>query len=169
MNLEIKEAVATTCQTLVGYTTNTFPMKSGNCFSVKCSDGSGHRIVNFCIENLQELLNREILEYPIKIGVLREGIAVIHDERIPDEWYDKRFCEVCCPSDLLPVPQRLQHLRDIASGDRKETVLDNGMTIISQTIKPGKHKIDPKYLGEMSMDDGMICINCIPVDNEDPK
>lgn len=124
-------AIRDTGQTLVG-SFGDFPRKFGNCFSVEDEDGKNYRILNFKIENIKELVRRGELSWPIKCEALGEHSAVINDGRIPDDWYMDHFCETCTPLDLLPLPQRLQQLRDIQRGNREE--FDNGIV---------KIKIDP--------------------------
>jgi hypothetical protein len=82
-------------------------------------DGQEYRIVNFGYENMQELQRRG-LTWPVTCKVIGGRTAVINDARIGDRWYDNRYCEVCCPQDLLPPQQLLQHERAIERGDRKE-------------------------------------------------
>lgn len=114
------EATRVAETTLVGTLSNSFPLPSGNCFGVEASDGKGYRILNFVYENLQELLKRGMISFPIKILVLAEHNAVLHDDRIPDDWYLRDFCESCTPCCLLPLHQRLRQLRAIARGTRTE-------------------------------------------------
>ncbi len=96
---------------------------SYNCFSVLTTSGQHYRIVNFNHRNSPfddhtglETLLKNGLTWPIKIAILGPGTAVIQDERIANEHYLTRFCEVCCPMDLLPIPQRLHKAREIAKG-----------------------------------------------------
>jgi hypothetical protein len=110
-------ALRVTNVTLVG-AYGDFPMERGNCFSVFAADGNEYRIVNFVHENMAHLKGRRI-SLPIQIRALADNIAVIHDPRIPDEWYAIRFCETCCPNSLLPLPQALAHERQEAQGVRK--------------------------------------------------
>ena len=125
MNIEdnIKLATDITTVTLVGYF-GEFPMERGNCFSVSVDDERDYRIINFNYENLEKLIEDSVVSFPLKISKLSEGIAIIADERIPDEWYSKRFCETCTPSDLLPVPQKLKHFLDIERGVREEKEIE---------------------------------------------
>jgi hypothetical protein len=119
----IKLATDITTVTLVGYF-GEFPMERGNCFSVSVDDERDYRIINFNYENLEKLIEDSVVSFPLKISKLSEGIAIIADGRIPDEWYSKRFCETCTPSDLLPVTQKLKHFLDIERGIRKETEIE---------------------------------------------
>lgn len=105
-------------QTLVGYFNEDFPREHGNCFGLHVAGDREFRIVNFNAENLQELLKRG-LTYPIKIVPIAKNRAIIHDERIPHDWYQSRWCECCCPDDLLPLPQQLKHHRQELTGERR--------------------------------------------------
>jgi len=105
------KAVQMGFQTMIGVIDRKFPIREGNCFSVYTEKGEEFKIANFCAENLKEL-ERLGLSWPIDIIVLREHIAVIHDKRISDRWYQTEFCEICCPTDLLPLPQILKNMRE---------------------------------------------------------
>jgi hypothetical protein len=140
MNLadNIKLATDITSVTLVGYF-GEFPRERGNCFSVSVDDESDYRIINFNYENLKKLIEDSVVSFPLKISSLSSGIAIIADERIPDEWYSKRFCETCTPSDLLPVPQKLKHFLDIERGIREESEIEIGgrkMKMVSIKVEP---------------------------------
>ena len=95
------------------------PHDRGNCFSVRADDGNEYKIVNFVHENLEALIAAG-LTWPTGIRVLEGRTAVIHDRRIPHNWYQSRFCEVCCPRSLLPLPQTLRHEREVMQGVREE-------------------------------------------------
>jgi hypothetical protein len=120
--------------TLIGVNVNNYPVPHGNCFTVE-TEGKDYKIVNFSLENMEEL-NRLGVEFPVKIHLLNDSRAIIHDERIPTSWYDDRWCEVCCPESLLPYPQRLTHDREIMQGVRTE---HNGGTAIDFTKRPTLH------------------------------
>lgn len=92
--------------TLVGVCSKDFPIDWGNCFSVIASDDRHYRILNFVWENLKNLIEQKGLTYPIEINVIRDGYAIITDERIGKEWYRNEYCRSCCPNDLLSVEQR---------------------------------------------------------------
>jgi hypothetical protein len=131
----VKLATNVTTVTLVGFF-GEYPRKRGNCFSVSVEGEEDYRIINFNHENLEKLIEDKIVSFPIKISKLSEGIAIIADERIPDEWYSKRFCETCTPGDLLPLPQRLKHYLDIERGIRKETIVEiNGKQMKMVSVK----------------------------------
>lgn len=117
---KIELATNITSVTLVGVNTSKFPVSRGNCFSVNTESGKEYRIVNFSVENLEYGLKKKFIEWPIKILPLSDYVAVIHDERIDEAYFDNRYCEVCCPKDLLPPQQRLAHERAIACGARVE-------------------------------------------------
>ena len=108
----IKYATSITSVTLVGIIEDKFPLIHGNCFGVKVkSEDNDYRIVNFYVENLEHVIKEKIIDWPIKIKILENRIAVIHDSKIPDEYYNQGFCTVCCPERLLPVTQKLLHER----------------------------------------------------------
>ena len=115
------DGVSIAWQTLVGTLETTFPKASGNCFGMDTNLGQCYSVVNFYAENLEYLLQQHMITLPIKLLVCPgTDIAVVNDGRIPDNWYRNKFCEVCCPRELLPPTQRLKHLRDIDRGIREE-------------------------------------------------
>lgn len=114
--MKYEKALGITSQTLVGYSQDGFPMKSGNCFSVRTDQGNDYRIVNFNVENWEEM-NRLGLEPPIIIGILDERTAIIQDDRIPDEWYDRHYCAVCCAETYWPINQQLAKNRQRTRGE----------------------------------------------------
>ena len=128
MKLETIDTYEIGMQTLVGCdTSKSPPYKRGNCFSLETKkyinreEGYGegnksYRILNFYVENLKFALKNKLIEWPIKIHPLSDNCAVIHDERIPNDWYSEKFCTCCCPFDLLPFNQKLVELRDRACG-----------------------------------------------------
>jgi hypothetical protein len=124
-------AVGILHSTLIG-SFGSFPRDTGNCFAVMANDGNGYKIVNFNYENLKELTKRGV-SFPFEIKALSDRVAVIHDARIPDQWYSRRFCEVCCPDSLLPLPQRLTHERQEMQGVR---VLIGGGILIKPANSP---------------------------------
>lgn len=123
--MEIFQAVGIGETTLLGYLSDARPQEYGNCFGVHLEGNAGAmKIVNFNLENLDALVKEHGLTWPIKVaqlGIASYGyrIGVIHDERIDNRWYQTRFCEVCCPDELLPITQKLQHARDEALGARR--------------------------------------------------
>ena len=113
-------ATKITCQTCLGVHGDKFPLDHGNCFSLRTEEGD-FKIINFVLENLEHALQEGKISWPIKIKTLSsEHHAVVHDERFPDSWYQPRFCEVCCPKYLLPMPQLLTYERQVVRGQRVE-------------------------------------------------
>lgn len=131
MNYKTVKAICIEGHTLIG-SYGDFPRSSGNCFTVKGKNGKNYRIVNFIYENLMEL-EKQGLTWPVEIEVLEENIAVINDPRVADRWYLSKFCEVCCPESLLPVPQLLQHKRMELRGERRTK--DGWTTLFAQNPK----------------------------------
>ncbi len=116
------KAISVECQTCLGAL---FPKDEDgpcgvNCFSVKSDDGKTYRIVNFYVENLNRLIDKKGLTWPVECKVLGPKTAIIHDPRIGERWYNKNYCEICCPKELLPCNQRDIHERDIMRGRRQE-------------------------------------------------
>lgn len=107
-------------QTLVGVQRGPYPLRSGNCFSVFVPGHDHRRVINFVYENLTELIKAGVIQWPLRVLLFQDDLALVHDERIPHDWYTQGWCEVCTPQHLLPPPQRLRHLRDIATGRRTE-------------------------------------------------
>jgi hypothetical protein len=117
-------------RTMVGFSNKGEPpYESGNCFGVyrqkvtrdDVISGSvtQYKIVNFNADNLDALLKLG-LKWPIQCKVLLGRIAIIHDPRIGERWYSNRYCETCCPTDLLPITQIQRHERETMRGDREE-------------------------------------------------
>lgn len=114
------KATGITSVNLVGYINTEFPMKYGNCFSVKTVQGE-YRIVNFNHENLEELLRTKVVSFPITITPLGDfHAAIIADERIPNEWYSTHFCSSCTPREYTSPVERLRQILDIKRGKRVE-------------------------------------------------
>jgi len=143
MNIKenLKLATDITTVTLVGFLGD-YPRERGNCFSVSVEGERDYRIINFNYENLEKLIEDNVVSFPLKISKLSDRIAIVADERIPDEWYSKRFCETCTPSDLLPIPQRLKHLLDIERGIREEREIE----IDGKKMKMVSIKVEPKII-----------------------
>ncbi len=100
------------------------PFTHGNCFGVHTgqriwSKEPSYKIVNFNVENLRHLLEAG-LTWPIEIFPISERHALIHDKRIPREFYDKEYCSLCCPRDLWPEPQRMEWERRVMRGEIEE-------------------------------------------------
>lgn len=97
-----------------------YPLKRGNCFGmqVKTSEhlNKEFRILNFCYENLKALLDTKIVEFPIKVLMVSDNCAVVHDTRIPHDWYTP-FCNSCTPLELMAPERRLLKWRMVESGE----------------------------------------------------
>lgn len=135
-------------QTMIGICDKNYPIKGGNCFSMDTKEGREYRILNFGVENLNELIRRG-LELPVRLHVLREGesrgIAVLNDERIDNQWYNQDLCTVCTPYDILNLTQRLKIWRDEESGYRERRIYEDGTIMISydfkKIVKVHKHNL----------------------------
>jgi len=150
-----------TTTTLIGVMLDKFPSDRGNCFSILATDDKQYRIVNFHYENIKMVIELGI-EIPIKIQILGNGMAIIHDERIPDEWYNNKFCEVCCPERLLPYPQILTHQRQIARGERN---VGNEIISIDFSKSPKLPKEDQKDIIYAKYGVKMKARSVIPIKN----
>ncbi len=78
----------------------------GNCFSVWANNRLSYQIVNIKFEPLKKLMRFGVVAFPIKIKHIGKNRAIIIDERIPQEWLNKRYCSICCPQDLMPEEQQ---------------------------------------------------------------
>ncbi len=158
---DIVEGIEITMETLVG-SFGKYPRKFGNCFSMRTNNDKHYRIVNFNVENLRELIRLEV-KLPVKLLPLRDGTAVICDERIPDEWYNTEYCSVCCPHDLLPHPQQARYIRQIMRGDRREitTEIDGvKMTIVKSRLGGSEKTVG--YKGKTVEDSPLIYAPWLP-------
>lgn len=125
-----------TWTTLIGVIGNEFPISRGNCFSLKCNGGKEYRIVNFYLENLEELIRRG-LTFPIRLKKLVGKKALLDDERISNKWYNDTYCTVCCPDEYLLDTQKMEIDRQIRIGIREEKVLGNGIVGVSVKVNSG--------------------------------
>jgi hypothetical protein len=124
---------------LVGVYSSEWPIKWGNYFSMSAEDGKSYQIVNFWYENLEQLLEHKEIEFPIPLLILDDGYAMIHDPRIPDDWYVKDSVSTCVPRRYHTIHQQAKHQRGIDGGwiEEFDTV---------QKFDMGKQpKIDTKY------------------------
>lgn len=117
-NLPRLQAERITGATMMCVRYPTYPFPSGNCFSVLVATDR-FRIVNFNLENLREAVKRGVT-WPIQIVDLGEGRAMIHDSRIPDDWYAKEFCTVCTPVYMMPIDQQAKRDRHVLQGRIKD-------------------------------------------------
>jgi hypothetical protein len=135
-------------QTLIGSFGN-YPRKHGNCFSMGTDNNDSVRIVNFLVENLEYLLKKKWITYPIKLKSLsdRSGVAIIDDDRIPETFYRKLYCTVCCPSNLLLQEQQDERQRQIESG---ELIIRDGIEI--RKVKATTRKLNAEWTIEPQQD-----------------
>lgn len=154
-------AVCITSETMVGVDTRYIPVRRGNCFSISSEQSNtqkhdyskDYRVLNFFAENLRELIKQKKIDWPVKVLVNDTyRVALINDERIEDNWYQKHFCETCTPECFFPLPQLLRHKRQEARGEREVIVCDNGMKMIKQTIKTKSRKLDKSWTLETKME-----------------
>ena len=83
--------------TLLGVTTQTYPILGGNCFDLLDAAGEEHRVVNFYLENFEEITKRlGMTDVEVKLLPKSDGLWLIADDRIPAEWYSDHYCAVCC-------------------------------------------------------------------------
>lgn len=145
------------------------PFKHGNGFSMISIDDKEYGIVNFYLENLEYLIDEGHITWPIKIKVLKDNYAVIHDERIPHDFYNKYFRG--CPKELWPISQQLEHEREIMYGTIK--IIHTPIGAIEQidtsrrnySLKP--RKLSKEWGIEMSKD--IICDSKIDIESEIAK
>ena len=130
-NFQTTDAVRMTSMTLVAFCNpdRKFPMPAGNCFTVATAAGNDYKILNFGWENLEHLLNEKTVAWPLKIHPLSERYAVLHDPRIPAEYYPDHFCETCTPRRLQPLPQRLRFDLRVQRGEISVTETEFGEII----------------------------------------
>jgi hypothetical protein len=136
----VLRATQVTRVTLVGFIIQDYPSPRGNCFSMEAQDGEQYRILNFNHENLEKLLEEGKVDFPLDLHKLGEGVALLADPRIPDEWYARELCTTCTPRHLLSHPQKLRKHLQIQRGERTETVVEiDGKKMIVTTVK-----VEPK-------------------------
>jgi len=159
-----KNATCVTMQTLIGVSTRRFPVDHGNCFSIKCDNNIQYKIVNFVLENLERLVEKKIINWPIRILPISERHAVIIDERIPEKWYSKKYCEVCCPFDLLPHNQKMSYVRKLLTKEIEEIECQDGSIIVKREFKtPPQRTLKPGWTVQQETDSGIIYCDSIPV------
>lgn len=124
----------TTC---IGVMKTQYPLEYGNCFAVCTENGGSYGIVNFILENLEEAIKRGVT-WPIRLLKLDDRHAIIHDSRIPYNWYKKDWCETCCSKELLPEHQQLEKQRQEERGEIIYTKTKDGfvMTTIDRSKAP---------------------------------
>lgn len=81
------------CQTCIG-SFGDFPRTMGNCFDLISPEGQGIRILNFKLENFEELIRQGVLSLPVRILIVDGRHGVISDPRVPPDWYGD-YCSGC--------------------------------------------------------------------------
>lgn len=81
MNKEYLHVTNAGCQTLMACMNLTFPSEYGN----RISYGS-RELINLNAENLDYLLDKGILSYPIKLEIVDERTLLAADDRIPQDF-----------------------------------------------------------------------------------
>jgi hypothetical protein len=95
---EVINAVEYSGGTMVG-SFGKFPRTVANCFDIRDDAGEYWRVVNFRWENLQELLRRRVVAWPVRCERVGERWVQIADTRIPEDWYSP-LCATCWPVEL---------------------------------------------------------------------
>lgn len=148
-------AIAMGSQTCVGYINTPFPRKGGNCFDLETKDGS-YRVLNFKAENFEELMKRGTITWPVKIHLVGAGKlknkCMIHDTRIPHDWYCENLCSVCTPFAMMPLTYQMQYARKIATGEIKLIKMENGDYLETQEIKATRRTLPMKSTIESLQD-----------------
>jgi len=124
--------------TLLGVIETKYPMKHGNCFDLENKDKSQSiKIVNFKLENLNYLLRNNIVSYPLEVKKLSKRYGILVDKRIPKDFFDESYCEICCPRHLLLEHQQKRIQAELDSGKRTEKTImgDDGDMLVITTIK----------------------------------
>jgi hypothetical protein len=158
------DATAIGSQTCVGGLIGApYPRKGGNCFDVETASGS-YRVLNFRAENLEELLNRGTITWPVKIHVVDKSRCMIHDTRIPHDWYCENLCSICTPFAMMPLTYQMQYARKIATGEIKLSKVIRsgplkGYQLESQEIKATVKKLKMNWSSETLTDLGTANID----------
>jgi hypothetical protein len=86
------KAVSIADTTTMGCFRTPYPRLDGNHFSVNLEDGRKISVGNMVYENLEELIRRGEISFPIEVYVpagSRNGF--ITDSRVPMDWMSERF------------------------------------------------------------------------------
>lgn len=136
---DFREATAFGLVTPIGVTAkeSDYPLNRGKCFGM-IVDGKEHTILNFYYENLEHLLAAKVVSLPVKVKVLPHGTAVVVDGRIPKGYYRADMCLLCCPFDLLPLPQKIEKWREQLAG---EVTMSEDLIIKSAKINVVSRKL----------------------------
>jgi hypothetical protein len=115
--LETSYATSVGYVSCVGCMGNKYPKNYGNYFSLVTSKGKQYEIANFWYENLEYLLENNVVSYPLEIKVLDKKWAIIHDTRIPDNFYSETSYRA--PTKYWSIKQLAQRRRKIETGEIK--------------------------------------------------
>lgn len=148
--LEETEAIGWGGNSCVGVhaTEKDFPLNHGNYFSLVTKDSS-YEIANFWAEDLKYLLAKDIVEYPIKLKILKKegkSWALIHDIRIPHEFYSEISHRA--PHEFWSIPQLARSQRDIDSGVLQ--ILGDGLE--ARHVVAEKRTLNVKWSSEAAED-----------------
>jgi hypothetical protein len=138
-----------TSQTLVG-SSGKYPRQHGNCFSMDVGEEKDCRIVNFLVENLEHLLKKKVITYPIELKLLSPRTAIIIDNRIPESYYQKDYCTICCPKEYWLQEQKDEWQQKIDNG---EIIEKDGFVIYK--LNPNLKKLKAEWTVEIKDD---ICL-----------
>lgn len=141
--------------TLVGILSKEYPLASGNCFDLRFPGKQRDlRVLNFCAENLDELLKRKVISWPIQVVKATARHCYIHDARIPNQWYAHHVCTTCTPLALLTVNQQLERYREFERGDRTKihSGLLKGGEIVRTKVETKQRAIKVKWSIEAQED-----------------
>lgn len=183
-----KEPVLTTHQataqgmtTLVGFY-GPFPRERGNCFSVYVGPietkedylrAKSFKIINFGAENLEYLLEKKVITWPIEIAQLDDTyLAKIVDKRIPADFFDAKPCSICTSKKYWTPEMRKKRADDIRSGDlkiSKPITMEDGTKMrverrrFHAATKPLKLTIDKEVDQTLELDkEGFINVPFLP-------
>jgi hypothetical protein len=139
--LETKEAVACGEVSCVGFLNQTFPSAWGNYFSLVDSEDNYYKIINFHHENFDELFRTGVIEYPVNMKVLEKGFAMLHDIRIPNEWYMTKTMTTTVPVKYYTIHQKAEYERGIERGN----IVDKRNGIVSYKIDTPVKTLNTKW------------------------
>ena len=143
-------AVRWTSMTLIGVC-GEYPYAHGNCFSVTAlEDGRDYRILNMNWENMDYLVKSKDLKWPLRMMRYTAATAMMFEPRIPREAYSRRICPVCCPTDSLPIMERIERMLMIERGEIVEHAMEvNGREVLWESRKIGGGPVDGAKTADM--------------------
>lgn len=117
-------------ETCRGFFNKKFPFEQGNCFDIKINEDDYRRVLNFNVENFDEL--KRIGLSDVNVMLLSDRHCVIHDHRIADAWYSS-FCSICTPLIFTPTDRQLRGDRQTKLGSLKN---HGQVTSFNPNIRP---------------------------------